>query len=353
MKTLALHTSFALAASLAAQTASATPTQYGMTFLDGVPASINNVGQVVGTTAGGSAFLYDSRSGVTTDLGVHTMARDINDRGDVILQVSAGRDFHPYVYQAGVTTALPMAGCCSTMNPLSINNAGVIMALGVGITGVQGFRYDDFMSAPKYTALWNTKNNNTGQIIGGDGTHAFVGHTGDPVVTYLPFTKATAINDQGQIVGYKNSANDGAIGVLYTEGQLQTILAAPSPLLSSGSNRTSVATAINNLGQVVGHQGIAGWSSMGFLYENGQATYLSSLIDPASGWQIADAYDINDHGAIIGQACKGQGNGLAWLSCTNVLLQPLAAAVPEPQSYALLLAGLGAIGFVARRRRFD
>ena len=42
---------------------------------------------------------------------------------------------------------------------------------------------------------------------------------------------------------------------------------------------------------------------------------------------------------------------LTQTKATGDLLSQTIPAVPEPQTYALLLAGLGVVGFVARRRR--
>lgn len=44
------------------------------------------------------------------------------------------------------------------------------------------------------------------------------------------------------------------------------------------------------------------------------------------------------------------GNGF-YSGGLNLLNPPVAAPVPEPETYAMLLAGLGAIGFMARRRQ--
>ena len=43
-------------------------------------------------------------------------------------------------------------------------------------------------------------------------------------------------------------------------------------------------------------------------------------------------------------------SGFLWPTVNN-LTMGVAAAVPEPQTFAMLLAGLGFVGFMARRRR--
>ena len=66
---------------------------------------------------------------------------------------------------------------------------------------------------------------------------------------------------------------------------------------------------------------------------------MNSLIDPSSGWILADATAINDSGQIVGNGTNPAGQTHAFL------LTP----IPEPASLALLALG-GAIVLLGRRR---
>jgi hypothetical protein len=65
-------------------------------------------------------------------------------------------------------------------------------------------------------------------------------------------------------------------------------------------------------------------------------TDLNSLVKLENGTFLAEATGINDRGQIITNASDGH----------SYLLTP----VPEPETYAMFLAGLGVMGFIARRR---
>lgn len=64
-------------------------------------------------------------------------------------------------------------------------------------------------------------------------------------------------------------------------------------------------------------------------------TDLNSRIDPASGWTLNGAYDINDNGQIVGDGKNAQGYDHA------VVLTP----VPKPST--LVLLGFGAMSLLA------
>ena len=96
----------------------------------------------------------------------------------------------------------------------------------------------------------------------------------------------------------------------------------------------SFATGINDAGQVVGysatsnrvgvledqHAFITGPDGMGM-------RDLNSLVDLPPGWILTNAIGINNNGQVIA-----------------------AGIVPEPEAYALMLAGLGLLAFMVRRK---
>jgi probable HAF family extracellular repeat protein len=185
--------------------------------------------------------------------------------------------------------------------------------------------------------------NDTGQVVGfsetaGGGQHAFItgpdgmgmrdlgtlGGTGSH-----DYSVASGINDAGQVAGGSDTVGNGNAHAFITgpNGMGMRDLGTLSGAFSS-----AFAYGINDAGQVVGasfttagrsiHAFITGPDGVGM-------TDLNSLVDLPDGVILTYAYDINSVGQVIASG----------------------SIIPEPQTYAMLLAGLGLIGFIARQKK--
>ena len=93
------------------------------------------------------------------------------------------------------------------------------------------------------------------------------------------YSNATAINNNGQIVGMADIHTGVLFGFLYSGGVMHNLGTLPSGL-------SSVAKGINDAGNVVGYATLSNGAEHAFLYQNGTMVDLNSLIDPASGWDL-------------------------------------------------------------------
>ncbi|MET3131600.1 putative HAF family extracellular repeat protein [Oxalobacteraceae bacterium GrIS 1.11] len=288
----------------------------------------------------------------------------------------------------------------------AINNAGQV----VGYSSI-----DQSDSSATHATLWNGARatdlgtlgggnsnakgiNNAGQVVGdaetsdaqGGATHAFLSdgvHMRD--LGALPGATnsyASGINDKGQVVGTSNSVDGGNHAVIWNGTTMSDLgLANGTPswysssgfginnagqvvgssetgqwhrdqnvehaMLWSGTTKTelgtlggdnSVAYSINNSGLVVGWANQDNNAMSAVMWKNGQAINLNSLTND-SDWHLYMATGINDQGAIVGLAMNGRSETRSFVLSVS--------AVPEPESYAMLLAGLGLLGFMSRRKK--
>jgi len=325
----------------------ASEVRYTVTNLgDFIPTAINNVGQVVGN-ANPAPVVYSN--GVLTPLTWAGSAFDINDSGQVVGSFFPAGVGHAYIYSTGTGTRIDVGAISPVYRSFfnSINNSG--KAVGAINNGQE----NGFIS-PALNPVFTVNNPVLGSelvlsSISDSGAMAgySINRSGLPRhALYFPVnggevdlgqTDANGgfqpqVNTSGQ-VSYTSTAS-GQHAFRY-DGGTSTQLDIGVPNITS-----SFATGINNAGQVVGEADTLS-HAFAFLYSNGQMLDLNSLISPDSGWNLGQAFALNDVGQIVGYGSDPSGQSRAFL------LTP----VPEPTSFMLALAaGIGLMGYVRRRR---
>lgn len=343
--------------------------------------AINNLGQVVGVSYTGgiatqSGMLWENgQSHFLSPLDGTRMsfATDINDRGQIVGY--SGNDPRGYDskatlwYQGGVTD-LHQPGQYNSF-AYAINSDGKIVGSqgsianiydGVvlnratswdAVTGQNLGNYANIFTDHSYSLAYGI--NASGQVVGVSAqlrqgsyaelyTHATLwsGSVTDLGTLGGDYSSASAINDQGVIVGVSNAHQGGYQHATIWDGN------GIHALGTLDEQATSRAISINNVGDVVGSigpdgQGIETYAA---LWRGNTTINLNSFLDDASrdaGWVLDEAHDINDAGWIVGRA----HNPLLGISNRAFLLS--IPAVPEPNQAWLIGLGLGCL-CMARKR---
>jgi probable HAF family extracellular repeat protein len=228
---------------------------------------------------------------------------------------------------------------------LNINNNGKVVGYATTGTGSEfaedyhGYVWDPVSGIQDVTPGVNrgrVADINDRDIIAGTvgtatGDRAFVG-SADNLLGTLPggsYSRANALNDAGQVVGEANSGGF-RLGFLWDGHNMVGL--TPTDAFDSAA-----AHDINAAGLIVGNawQAHEPWVTSAMLWENGVAHELKDLVVNGD-WLVHAALRVNDQGWIAGWGAVDNGD-----QPTHALL---LVPVPEPETWAMLLAGLGLIG---------
>ncbi len=221
--------------------------------------------------------------GTGSDLGVNPTgdadAFGINNNQQIV-GTQAGKTVTPWLLQGTTVTNL------QTLSGSTITEARAININGVVVGDAQ-------KSGSEVATEWvNAKVSTLGTLNGGT------------------FSEALAINSSGQAVGAATAPGDPINlfrAVMFSNGKVIDL-----NVPGEGQQNAAHATAINGNGVIVGDDGIDPDLvdvGNGFIYQNGHATELNTLIAPTPNVRLAGAAGINDAGDIVGIAVVTLSDG--------------------------------------------
>jgi probable HAF family extracellular repeat protein len=237
---------------------------------------INQRGDVVGSS-GNAAFFYTRATGMQelrTLGGSSGIAYAINDREESVgfSTLHGDQAFHPTLWSHGSVVDLGTLGDGNAI-AYAINNVGQIVG--------------------QYTKSLPDGGGTNRAFVYQDGVMRDLGTLGGN------FSWARAINNRGEIVGFADPGNGTVHAFLYSSGKMMD--------LGTFGFTGSDARAINDHGQIVGTVRQGNGDTLAALFFRGQGILqLNGSLPPDSGWNLLNAFGINDNGVIVG---NGYHNG--------------------------------------------
>lgn len=353
--------------------------------------SINDSGQIAGgfndnNTSMWHAFVTDVNGTNIKDIGsapnTSVTAGQINNNGQVIVQYLSPPEGDNVEIKYFITDSNGNKKELNTIPEIigsvsGINDSGQIVGsyFTPGQEGSTSFITDTNGNYLKDIELLNGSNtyanaiNNSGQVVGhyfdsNWRTSSFItGEDGTGIRDigtledkYYKSVTAHDINDSGQVAGMLSTDNHRWTQAFVTgEDGNEIIKLGTLHGLWGG-----YAVAINDAGQAVGiSTDITGSGANSFIYANGGLTDLSNIPEVINaGWSDIFVTDINNNGQIIGWGYKNDDfsdRHAFLLSFTpDTVFTPqdfYVPNIPEPSTYLMMLAGLGMLGFMARKKQ--